>query len=155
MKKWKFQINDSPKEISEKLKSSLGRANRFVLNLNSDKKDMVKFKIRSRILISLENSSSSRIIVKGEMYKAAAGNETDVRISFAPHPLLKLLWFGHLVLGLGLLAGMFLKLNSSLYVIVFGGIFLAIGVFFWLHHQREFGKNVQEYKAMISQILES
>ncbi len=154
MKKWKIQVKNSPKEITEKLESSLGHADRFVLNLKSNKIDIVKFKIHKRILVALENSSQNRIIVNGKISKTDSANETDVEISFTPHPLLKLLWFGTIILGLGFLAGIFLKLNSNSYVIILGGLLLAIGIFLWLHHKKEFGKNVQEYKTMISRILE-
>src|SRR5690606_34783201 len=133
---------------------SLGHADRFVLNLKSNKIDIVKFKIHKRILVALENSSQNRIIVNGKVSKTDSANETDVEISFTPHPLLKLLWFGTIILGLGFLAGIFLKLNSNSYVIILGGLLLAIGIFLWLHHKKEFGKNVQEYKTMISRILE-
>ncbi|WP_029035056.1 hypothetical protein [Salinimicrobium terrae] len=154
MKKWRIQIKNSPQEISKKLESSLGSADRFVLNMKSNKEDIVKFKIHKRILVALDNSSQNRIIVNGKIFKTDSANETNLEISFTPHPLLKLLWFGTFILGLGFLAGMFIKLNSNSYVIVFGGIILAMGIFLWLHHKKEFGKNVQEYKTMISRILE-
>lgn len=154
MKKWNFQTKSSPKEITERLESSLGRSKMFVLNMNSDKKNLVNFKIRKRVLAAFGTISQDQILVKGRISKGDTSEETGVEISFTQHPILTFLLYGHLILGLGLLAGMFFKISNNSYIFIVGGILLAIGVLFKLHQQREFDKNVQDYKKLISEILE-
>ena len=121
------------------------------MNSNSD---FVVFKIRTRILIAIDSIIQSRTIVNGRIFKTNKSNETDVEISFSRHPLIKFLWLGHIILGLGFIVGIFLKFNIDPYVIIFGGILLTTGVLLWLHHKKEFDKNVQAYKKMISKMLE-
>ena len=154
MKNWNFQTKSSPKEITDRLESSLGRSKMFVLNMNSDKKNLVNFKIRKRVLAAFGTISQDEILVKGKISKGDTSNESDVKISFTQHPLLTFLLYAHLILGLGLLAGMFFKISDNSYFFIVGGILLAIGILFKLHQQREFDKNVQDYKKLISEILE-
>lgn len=154
MKKWNFQINSNLKEVTKKLESSLERADRFVLDINSNKKDIVKFKLRKRVSVAFDNNSQNKIIVNGTILSADTENETDIKISFTQHPLLKILWYGVIILGLGFFAALFFKLDNNSYLTIAGIVLLAIAVFFKLHHQKEFDKNVQEYKTMIARILE-
>ena len=154
MKEWNFQVNNSPKGISKKLESSLGGADKFALKTNSDKRNNVKFKLRKRLLLPFEISTQNNIIVNGKLLKTDTDNVTDIKIFFTQHPLTILLIYGHIALGLGFLLGMFLNISSNTYMYLIGGILLAIGVLFKLHYQKDFRKNVQEYKTLISKILE-
>lgn len=154
MKAWKFNVQNDPNEISRKLDSSLGRTNRFVFKIDSNKKDLVKFKLRKRMLLAFEINSQNNLIVNGKIYKANPENYTNVEISFKLHPLSKLLLYGHIFLGVGLLAGMVLEYSTNSYMFIMGGIILATGVLFGLHLQKEFNKQVQDYKALFSKILE-
>lgn len=154
MKAWNFQVKSSPKEISKKIESSLGGAKKFVLNMDYDKNNLVKFKIRKRVLLAFEINSQNTIIVNGEIFKARTKNETDVEISFTQHTFSKLLIFVHIILGLGFLAALILEESSNSYMFIVGGIILAMGILLWLHLQKNFDKNVQEYKILISEILE-
>lgn len=154
MKKWNFQVRSNPTEITEKLESSFGGTDRFALEIDLNKKDDIKFKLRKRISVAFDNISQNRIIVNGAIFKAANKNGTDVAISFTHHPLLKFFWYGIIILGLGFLIALFFKSSDNLYVFIAGGILLAVGFSFKLHHQKEFEKNVQEYKAMFARILE-
>lgn len=154
MKGWNFQVKSSPKEISKKLESALGDARRFAFNMNHDKINDITFKIRKRALLAFEINTQNSIIVNGSISKKGIRNKTEVEISFSQHPLAKLLMYGHIILGLGLLAGIILELNGNSYSYIIAGILLAIGVLLWVHFQKNFDKNVQEYKKLISEILE-
>ncbi|MEP6260341.1 MAG: DUF423 domain-containing protein [Gillisia sp.] len=154
MKDWNFQVKNSPKEISEKLESALGGANRFVLNMNYDKINPAKFKIRKRLLLPFEINTQNNIIVKGEISKKHTGNKTEIDVSFTQHPLSKLLMYGHIILGLGFLAAIILEYSNNTYTYLIGGILISIGVLLGIHLKKNFDKNVQEYKKLISEILE-
>ncbi|MFD0976188.1 DUF423 domain-containing protein [Salinimicrobium gaetbulicola] len=154
MKNWNFKVTSGPKEMGEKLESSLGGVDRFVLNMNSDKRNTVRFKIRKRLSLPFEINTQNNLIVKGKILKGDAENETDVEVSFSHHPLAKLLIFGHIILGLSLFTGLFLKFASNTYMFIVGGLLLVIGSLLWIHMRRDFDKHVQEYKNLISGILE-
>lgn len=154
MNDWNFQLKNSPREISNKLQSSLGSANRFVFNMNDDKIDPVKFKIRKRLLLPFEINTQNNIIVNGKISKTYTGKETDVEVSFNQHPLSKLLMYGHIILGLGFLAAIILEFSNNSYSYIIGGLLLAIGILLGIHLKKNFDKNVQEYKKLIAEILE-
>lgn len=154
MKNWNFQVKSDPAEISEKLKSSFGSVNRFVLNLRTDNPHTVNFKIRKRLSPPFELTTQNNIIVKGEILKRDAENDTCLNVSFSHHPLSLILIFGHIILGLGFLAGIYLEVNSNSYMLIVGGILLATGILFAMHLQKDFKKNVTDYKKLISEILE-
>lgn len=152
MKAWNFQVRNNPKEVSRRLESSLGGTKRFVFKVNSDK-EPVKFKIRKRMLLGFEINTQNNLIVNGKLFPADPENKTDVKIDFRLHPLSKVLLYGHLILGLGLLGGMVLEYSSDTYMWVIGGILLATGVLIGLHLKKEVKKQVQEYKTLISGTL--
>ena len=154
MEKWNFQVNNSPKRVSKKLESSLRGTDKFALKTKSDNRNNVKFKLRKRLLLPFEISTQNNIIVNGELLKTDSDNVTAIKIFFTQHPLTILLIYGHIALGLGFLIGMFLNISSNTYMYLIGGILLAIGGLFKLHYQKDFRKNVQEYKTLISNILE-
>ena len=154
MKAWNFQVKNDPKEVSRRLESSLGGTKGFVFKVNSDKKEPVKFKIRKRMLLGFEINTQNNLIVNGKLFPADPENKTDVKIDFRLHPLSKVLLYGHLILGLGLLGGVALEYSSNTYMWIIGGILLATGVFFGLHLKKEFERQVHEYKTLISGILE-
>ena len=154
MKTWNLQVENSPNEIIKKLESSLGHVSDFVLKMNSNRKDFVKFKIRKRVLLAFEINAQNNIVVSGEISKANDKNETDVDISFTEHPLSKLLIYGHIILGLLFLMLLILKASSNSYMLLIGGILIVIGILLGLHLKRNFDRNVQEYKTLISGILE-
>ncbi len=154
MKKWNFQLKSSPKEISKKLESSLEGANNFVFKRNDDTANLVKFEIRKRALLAFELLTQNIIIVNGKIHKAEPEHKTDVEISFTHHPFSKLLIFVHIILGLGFIAAIILKAGSNSYMLLFGGALLVLGIFLGLHLQKNFNRNVRDYKILISKILE-
>ena len=153
MQKWNLKVKSAPEEISKKLESSLGGANRFVLSLDKDKINSINFKIRKRLLLAFEINTQNNIIVNGTISKASHNN-TNVEVTFAQHPLSKLLMYGHIVLGLGFLAGIVLKLGSNSFMLLVGLILIAIGILLAIHLKKSFDKNVQEYKKLIAEIVE-
>jgi hypothetical protein len=155
MKKWNFSVKNSPEEVSEKLRSVLGRTNRFVFDIKSDKQSPVKFRIRKRVLLAFELLSQNNVIVDGSAFKTDAEKETDLEIAFNLHPVSKLLLLVHLFLGLGFLAGVIFEVSSSSDMAIVGGLLIVTGLLFWLHLQKLFKKHVQEYKILISEILKS
>lgn len=153
MKEWSFQVKNSPIEIRQKLESSIGDANRFVLNFNDDKLNLVNFKIRKRLLLPFEINTQNNIIVNGKITKTNPGKGTGVEVSFSQHPLSKLLMYGHIILGLGFLAAIILEFSNNSYTYLIAGILLTIGAFLGFQLKMNFDKNVQEYKKLISEIL--
>ncbi|MCH4822779.1 DUF423 domain-containing protein [Gramella lutea] len=153
MKKWSFQVKNSPIEIRQKLESSIGNANRFVLNINDDKLNLVNFKIRKRLLFPFEINTQNNIIVNGKIKKTNPTKGTGVEVSFSQHPLSKLLMYGHIILGLGFLAAIILEYSNNSYTYLIAGILLTIGAFLGFQLKMNFDKNVEEYKKLISEIL--
>jgi hypothetical protein len=155
MKKWNFQIKSSPKEVSKRLESSLGGAKRFVFHMIYDEEKSVKFKIRKRMLLAFEINAQNNIIVNGKILKTAARNGSDVEVSFTHHTFSKLLIFIHVILGVAVLAALVLEASRESYMYIVGGILLITGFLLWVQLQKNFEKNVQEYKKLISEVLES
>lgn len=106
------------------------------------------------MLLAFEIMARNNIIVKGNILKSGSSNQADVEITFTHHTLSKLLIFVHLILGLGFLAALIMETNSSPYMLLAGGILISLGFLLWLHLQKIFEKNVQEYKALLSNVLE-
>ncbi|MDT0645434.1 DUF423 domain-containing protein [Zunongwangia sp. F260] len=153
MKAWNFQVKSSPKEIGEKLESSLGSAGKFVFDINDDKINSVRFKLRKRMLLGFELNSQNHLTVNGKILKAGTGNKADVNIHFTPHILSKLVIFANIILGLCFLAAVILEVNSHSYMFIIGAIFLVTGILIALHLQRKFKEHVQEYKTLLSDVL--
>lgn len=155
MKDWNFKVKNSPDEISKKLESSIGSTTRFVLNMDYNKIATVKFKIRKRLLYVFEVNLLNNIIVSGKFMESNTNNATDVEIYFTHHPLAKLLISGYFILGFGFLFGIIFQLNNHAYSYIIAVVLLTIGVFLIFHLKNNFNKNVQEYKKLISEILET
>ncbi|SFW74094.1 hypothetical protein SAMN02927921_03851 [Sinomicrobium oceani] len=154
MKKWSFTLKNNPEEISEKLESSLGGAHLFARNKNNE--DSIQFKIRKRLLVGLDGLDvDNKVILNGKIFQTGnAENGSNVEISFSKHLRLKLIVFFNIILILGFLAALILKSSSNVYIFVFGGLLLAIGVLIVLHVEKEFNHKILEYKAFISRVLE-
>ena len=155
MKKWNFKVKSNVQDIIKKLNDSLGSVDGFVFNIDRYKKDSVRFKVHKRGLYAFYLMFVNKIIVTGTILKTATENEAKIEISFTQYFLWKLIIVTHLFLGLGFLTAIILKLRSSDSMYIFGGILLALGIVLWLTVQNKFKKDVQEYKTLISGILES
>jgi hypothetical protein len=155
MKAWNFKAKSNPKEISKKLESALGSVDGFVFNINNDNNGSAIFNMRKLVHYPSQIFHVNRIIVNGKILKTDAENETNVEVSFTQHYLITLIIVTHLFLGLGALIAIFSGINSSASMYILGGILLAIGVVLWIAVQMKFEKDIQKYKTLISEILES
>jgi len=154
MRNWNFKVRSNIHEIINKLDTSLATANGFVFNIDDNKKDPIKFKLQKRGLYAFYLMFVNKIVVNGKILKTDAENETNIEISFTQYFLWKLVVFAHLFLGLAFLFAIFLGINNSAPMYILGGILLVIGVVLWIAVQKKFQKDIQEYKTLISKILE-
>jgi hypothetical protein len=153
MKKWNFKLNNNPKAVSKNIESSLGTVNGFVFNINHDKNNSITFKMRKRILYAWYLFYINSIVVQGKLSKTAIENETDVEISFNQHFLWKLVIFTDMFVGLAILITFFSGENSSPYLYLMAVAILAVGVILWIRIQKNYERNINEYKKMISKAL--
>ncbi|MGD2034563.1 MAG: hypothetical protein PVF73_05865 [Bacteroidales bacterium] len=152
MEIWNFNIKSNPKEISKKLESAL--VDRFVFNINRDKNNSVTFKVRKRILYVWYMYFHNWTIVNGKLLKTDTENKTNVEISFSQHWFIILIIYTQMLLGLGLLIPIISGISSSTSLYIPGGILLAVGIVLWIVVKKKFEKDIQKYKALISEILE-
>ncbi len=155
MKKWNLKVKSNVQEIIKKLESTLGSFDGFVFNIDNDKNDSVTFKVRKRGLYAFYLMFINKIIVNGKILKTDTENETNIEISFTQYFLWKLVIFTHMFLGLGFLIAILLGISSNVYMFIPGGILLSVGIVLWIGVQKKFKKDIQEYKTLISEILES
>ncbi len=155
MKKWNFKVKSNVQEIIKKLDATLGSVDGFVFNINNDKNDSVIFNMRKRVHYLSQILHVNRITVNGKILKTDTKNETNVEISFTQHFLVTLIIFTHMLLGLGLLIAIISGIISSASIYISGGLLLAVGIVLWIAVQKKFEKDIQKYKTLISEILES
>ena len=155
MKAWNFKVKSNVQEIIKKLDASLGSVDGFVFNMDHDKNDSVTFKVRKRGLYAFYLMFINKIIVNGKILKTDTENETNIEISFTQYFLWKLIIFTHMFLGLGFLIAIITEISSSAYMYIPAGILLAVGIVLSIAVQKKFEKDIQEYKTLISKILES
>lgn len=153
MKKWNFKIKSNPKELGEKIESSLNSVNGLVFNLNRDKNDSIKFKMRKRILYPWYLFFLNSLVVNGKLSKSKNENESIVEISFTQHFLWIAVLFADIVAGLSLLIAVVSGEDNNFYTYLIGTLILAIGIILWIRIQKKYEQNIQEYKTLISQIL--
>jgi len=147
MKAWNFKVKSNPQEIIEKLDDALGSVKGFVFKMDNDRNDSLTFKLRKRALTYIRYN---QIIVNGKILKTETENETDLEISFSQHFITIL--YVSFFWSLGLIA-IILGISSSATMYIFGGILLVIGIALWIDAQKNFKKDIQKYKALISEIL--
>ncbi len=155
MKKWNFKVKSNVQEIIKKLDATLGSVDGFVFNINNDKNDSVIFNMRKRVHYLSQILHVNRITVNGKILKTDTKNETNVEISFTQHFLVTLIIFTHMLLGFGLLITIISGIISSASIYISGGLLLAVGIVLWIAVQKKFEKDIQKYKTLISEILES
>ena len=155
MKSWNFKAKSNPKEISEELESALGSLKGFVFKINHDENNSVTFKARKRILYAWYMIFHNWTVVNGKLLKVDSENSTNVEIYFTQHFLIKLIIFTHIFLGLGFMISIISGINSSTSMYIIGVILLALGIILWIAIQKKFSKDIQKYKVLISEIIES
>jgi len=152
MKAWNFKLKSNPQKIIKKLDSALGSVNGFVFNVENDNNNSVTFKVRKRILYGFQTILRNHIIANGKMTHTDTENETDVEITFNQHFLNTLEIYIFLILGL--LAIIFGIISNNTTGYIFGSIFLAVEIPFLIFVQKQFARNIQEYKTLFTEILE-
>ena len=153
MKAWNFKVKSNPQEVLKKLDAAFGSADGFVFNMDNDKNDSLLFNMRKRVHYTSQILHVNRISVNGKILKTETENETDVEISFTQHLVMILIIIYIFILGLiAIVSG--IRSGASFYI--YGGILLAvgIGIVLWIAIQKKFENNIQEYKKLISDILE-
>lgn len=151
MEKWNFKVKSKPQEIINKLNSALESFDGFVFNIDHAKNDSVLFNLRKRVIYPDQILHRNRIIVNGKILKTDIENETDVEISFTQHFLMTWTIFIFFVLCLVAIISIIYS-PASMYIP--GGILLAVGILLWIALHKKFEKDIQNYKTLISEILE-
>lgn len=155
MKTWNVKVKSNPKEISKKLESTFGSVKGFVFNIDSDKNNPVTFKVRKRILYAWYMMFQNWTIINGKLIKMETENMTNVVITFTQHFLITLIIYTHMFLGLVFIIAIISGIISSPSMYIFVGLLLALGIVLWIAIQKKFEKDIQKYKALISEVLES
>jgi len=155
MKKWNLKVKSNVQEIVKKLDSTFGTNDGFVLNIDNEKNDSVTFKVRKRFLHTYSYMDYNKTNVNGSILKTDTENETNIEIYFTRHFLMKLIIFFNIVLGLGYLIAIISGILSNAFMYIVLGILLAFGIGLWNSIQKKGEKDIQEYKILISEILES
>ena len=153
MKRWNFKTQNNPQTILKKMEAALGPTNGFVFDIDANKKDSVVFNLRKRVLHISQVILNNSIIVNGNMLKTDMDNETNVEISFNQHFVLKLhisIWLGAAIC---LIIAGILSNYSLMYAL--GGASLLIAFAIRIDSRKKFQSNIQEYKTLITGILDS
>jgi len=135
------------------MEAALGPINGFVFDIDSNKKDSIVFNLRKRILHISQVILNNSIIVNGNMLKTDVDNETNVAINFNQHFVLRLhisIWLGA---GICLMIAGILSNYKLMYAL--GGASLLIAFAIWIDARKKFQINIQEYKTLITGILDS
>lgn len=151
---WSFKVRSNPIEVSKKLQSSFGTVDSLVFNMNRNKNDSMTFRLRKRILYAWYMKYQNWTVANGKLLKRDDDNNTNVEISFNQHFLIQAIIFLHLFLGFGLLIGIISGINTNSYMYIPMFILLVIGGILWFSMQRKFKKDVQNFKSLISDVLE-
>lgn len=146
MKNWNFKLKKRPKEVIEKLTSELNSIGGFSFN----NKNTNTFSFRKRILYPWYYAFQNWTVVNGELVENNVENITEVKISFKQHFLIILIIFTHLILGLGLILGLFLATNNQPLTYILGGLVIAFGIIIWIMATRKFKNDSEKYKVLIT-----
>lgn len=147
MKNWNFKLKKRPKEIIEELTSKLNTIGGFSFNNENTN----TFNFRKRILYPWYYAFQNWTVVKGKLVENNVENTTEVKISFKQHFLIILIIFTHLILGLGLILGLFLGTNNQPLTYILGGLIIAFGIIIWITATRKFQKDSEKYKVLITE----
>jgi len=154
MKKWNLKVKGNPQEIINKLDSALKSFGGYIFNTDQDKSDTIIFNFRKPIKYPDQILHRNRTIVNGKILKTGTENETDVEISFTQHFFMIMTVFSIILFGLVLIV-IIPRISSGASMFILVGILLAVGIVLWVALQKKFEKDIQKYKTLISEILES
>lgn len=151
MKKWNFIAKNSPLEIISKLEKTIGLTNGFVLKITPVENDSIQFSMRKRIKYGEQILHRNIVIVLGRVYKTDEENKSNVTNTFSQHFLMTFTLA--VTLGVGLIAAISgIIVSDSMYLP--GGTIIAVLFLLLVIALKKFEKDIQEYKTLISQILE-
>lgn len=151
---WYYQVKQNPEEISKKLKTSFKSSKRFVFRMSNDQKNHFSFRLRKRLLLPFEINTQNNLIVTGKISKTHRKNESDIALSFAQHPMARLIMYSHFLLGLIFLGAIIFNFSNNLYTYIITLILLVIGALLRYQLRMNVEKNIQEYKQLFSEIFE-
>ena len=154
MKKWNFKAKNSPQKISERIQTTLESIKGIEFNVGHQKSNSINFKIRKRILYPFYLYFLNSIVVNGKLSKSNIENETNVEISFQQHFLWNFVIYSNILVGLGIITYLITGKNTNPLTYLIGIIIMSIGFILWIAIQKKYVKNIQEYKTLISDILE-
>ncbi len=146
MKNLSFSKNGEPKKIVSKLKAGTG----FMFSTTQEA-DTVLFKLRNRIQFAEQILHRNKVVVKGKVSKKAESNDSKVEITFHQHFLMSLTIIVFFSLSILLIL---IGLLGSPGMWIISGVFFVIGVILWIGIGQKFGKDIKQYKSLISDILE-
>lgn len=147
-------MNSNPNVISKNLDSSLDSVNGFVLSIKKEGSDKILFKIRKRLQYAWYIIYHNNVVVNGKLSNSDSLNETNVEISFKQHFLWKLVIITHFLLGIVFIIAIISSKNSGIAMYSLAAVTIAIGIYLWLRLKKKHERNIQEYKTLISEILE-
>lgn len=157
MATWNFKVNNSPKAVGETLAAALGSVNglEFHLHTMSASPKSISFRMRKKILYAWYLVFMNSVVVNGQLTKRENTHETDVKISFNQHFLWKLVIFTYAVMGLSFLVMLLQNVidRGPAFIIIF--VVVSIGLKLYKRVQKKYQKNIQEYKTLISGVLNS
>ncbi|WP_242204186.1 DUF423 domain-containing protein [Aestuariivivens insulae] len=111
--------------------------------------------MRKRITYPFYLFFHNSIVVNGTLSKTDIENETNIEIYFRQHLLWKSVIFSSMISGLSILIAVISGVDySGPFMFLTGTTILAIGIILWLTIYQKYERNIQEYKAMFSKILE-
>ena len=140
MKNWNVKLKNQPKGIIEELESELNSIGGFTFKNKNGK----TFNFRKRILYPWYYAFQNWTVVNGELAENNVENITEVKISFNQHFLILLIIISHLILGLGLILGLFLATNNEPTTYILGGLVIAFGIIIWITANRKFKKDTEK-----------
>lgn len=149
MKNWNFILKNQPKEIIEELESELNSIGGFSFT----NKNVSTFSFRKRVLYPWYYVFQNWTVVNGELVKNNAASTTEVKISFNQHLFIILIIFVHIILGLGLILGLFITTKTGPTPYILGGLIFTIGLIIWISANRKFKKDTEKYKVLITKIF--
>ena len=154
MKAWRFQLENSPKQINDKLQSGLNGHGGFVLTTNLEGDGAMTFSVRKRIFYAWYLAFQNWTVAKGAVLKNGPKNKTTVDISFNQHLFIRLIILTHSAVFLGFIAAILAKapMHDFIYVVV--AAMLTAAIVLGVAIQRKFERDVQKFKTLLMHIFE-
>lgn len=153
MKNWTYKVESSSQDVIKKLESALVTNGGFDFPVDSDS---TSFEIRKPVRYPDQILHRNRLIIQGKISNSDTENkkETDVELSFAQDFYMKMTVFSMFVLG-GILIVLISTAMNGATMYLLCGIVIVVGIVLWMALQKKLERDTQQYKTLISDILES